>query len=388
MSLFFSGKKKKEIKCYNCGYKVVKPYPKDQICPKCGKFIPDLLEFIRQQEEESAKTNPKEFQTKNATLSSKLKDKVKIKQKSMDVSLEEDKVELKKGEYVKLLGITSVDRSQIFCSNENYVYLLELTNNLDFIATSILGGELDKMILITNEGKEEKCQFFVMNDIIYIVYGLFPDKKGQWILKQMADHFREIIDGQNVNQLSKLKKHQLGIKFNGITKFILKEYLKLQEVFSEKDIAYVEDKIRIDYLGLSSKSIGVISLLLGKDLDVELPGEFEDPEEELEMKESVLTAKIEALAANTIGNTDAMPRWIAVKMGFQNYRFLTFQKYKNDYFLSLLSEGNLHKIRKVEDKLEPYIEHVIDDPFIGNLKPFNRLKMTLKEFFSKSREFT
>ncbi|GAH20221.1 unnamed protein product, partial [marine sediment metagenome] len=44
------------------------------------------------------------------------------------ISLESEKIQLKKGEYVKLLGITSIDRTQLYCSNKNLRYLLELTN--------------------------------------------------------------------------------------------------------------------------------------------------------------------------------------------------------------------------------------------------------------------
>ncbi|MFW9898146.1 MAG: hypothetical protein ACFFDO_02650 [Candidatus Thorarchaeota archaeon] len=317
-----------------------------------------------------------------------MQDKVKVKKKVQGVSLESDRIELLKGEYIKLLGIVSVERTPLFCSNKKYVYFLELTSNLDFIATSILGGVLDKMLLIAENNEKEKCQFFVKNNIIYIVYGLFPDKKGKWLLEQMANHFSDLVKGNNVDQLEKFEKFEIEREFNRRIKFILSEYLKMQEIFSDQDIPYVEDKIRIDYVGLSSKSIGVISLLLGDELNVEVPGVYEDPAEEIEMKESVLTAKIEAIAANTVGNTNAMPKWIAVKLGFQNYRFLTFNKYINDYFLYFLSEGNLGKTQKVEYQIEPFLGHVIDAPFTGNLRAFNTLKLTLKDFFEKTREFS
>jgi hypothetical protein len=130
-----------------------------------------------------------------------------------------------------------------------------------------------------------------------------------------------------------------------------------------------------------------MSLLLGDELYFELPGEIEDKDEELEMKESMLTAKIEAIAANTIGSTETMPIWIAVRLGLQNYRFLTFKRYRNDYFLYLLSEGNLGKIKYVETLLQPLIESVVDKPFSGNLRPYNRLKKTLKEYFNERRVF-
>ena len=115
--------------------------------------------------------------------------------------------------------------------------------------------------------------------------------------------------------------------------------------------------------------------------------EVDSPEDEKEMKESMLTARIEAIAANTQGNTGAIPRWIAVKLGFQSYRFLTFQKYHNDYYLSLLSEGNLDQIQNVEKLLKPKIEQVVATPFSGNLKPFNELKEHLEDLFSKRKKF-
>ena len=314
---------------------------------------------------------------------------MRVKEKPLDISLDSDKIKLKKGEYVKLMGITSCERTQLYCSNNNYSYLLELTNNLDFISTSILGGDLDKMLLISElKEKEEKCQFYEKNNIIYLVYGRFPDKKGKWILEQMSNNFSELVRDKDVEKLDKLDKRNIELEFRRRTKFILQQYVRLQDIFTDQEIPYVEDSIRIDYLGLSSMSIGVISLLIGEEnLNIESLGEFENPEEEKEMKESMLTAKIEAIAANTQGNTGATPRWIAVKLGFQKYRFLTFKKYKNDYFLSMLSEGNLDKVKQVEKLLDPEISQITTMVFSGNLKPFNELKMVLAENFSNRKKF-
>jgi len=363
------------------------------MCPKCGKFLPDLITTGKIE-----KAQPKQFETKTTTLSSKLRGKVKVKLKPLDISLETDKIQLTKGEYVKLLGITSTDRTQLFCSNKNYEYFLELTNNLDLIATGVLGGELDKMHLISEEDNtEEKCQFYVKNEIIYLAYGRFLDKKGKWLLEQMANNFEltieklikeKLIREIDVNQLNKIELNELQYEFQKRVKLILNEYLKLQEIKGmDQEISYIDDTIRIDYLGLSSMSIGVISLLLGDELVTELQMEFENPEEEREMKESMITARIEAIAANTQGNTGAIPRWIAVKLGFQKYRFITFQKYQNDYFLSLLSEGNLGKVEQVEQLLESKIKEATNSVFSGNLKPFNKLRIGLEDKFKKRRKF-
>ena len=44
----------------------------------------------------------------------------------------------------------------------------------------------------------------------------------------------------------------------------------------------------------------------------------------------------------------------------------------------LLSEGNLEKLEKVEELLNPYVDPVVKNPFSGNLKPFNELRATLR----------
>ena len=347
---------------------------------------------------ESKKLSPQQFKPKTKTASSKLKGKVRVKQVTTKFSLNDEKIILKgvgkggEGEYIQFCGITSVERTPLFASNSRLHYLLELSNNLDFIATSILGGDLDKMLLKSENNEDVKCQFFEKNNIIYLIYGVFPDKKGKWFLEQMAKYYSELVRDKDVNNLTKIEKFDIDNKFKGYLNYILNEYKQLQDVFSDQEIPYLEDWIRIDYIGLSSMSIGVISLLLDKEsqLNVKVPGEFENIEEEMEMKESLLTAKIEAIAANTLGNTGAYPRWIAVKLGFQKYRFLTFRKYQNDYFLSCLSEGNLRKIENVEAQIEPILYHGIGTPFSGNLRPFNKLKATIKQIFEQisERKFT
>lgn len=383
--LFPTDTSKQKVKCQNCGYIIVKPFPKDQLCPRCRKFLAILQEISASS---TKKYQPRQFEPRTAKLSTKLKEKVKVKKKASDISLEHDIIKLEKGEYIKLLGITSIERTQLYCNNEKLRYLLELTNNLDYIATGVLGGELDKMLLISIEDKtEEKCQFFVKDDIIYLVYGKFPDKKGKWLLEQMSNEYSYLVKYKDVNNLTKLEMHEIEIDFRRRAKTILTEYRKLQEVFSDIDLTYVEDTLRLDYLGLSSMSIGVISLLIGDDLNVELQMEVQTPEEEIEMKESMLTARIEAIAANTQGNTGAFPRWIAVKLGFQKYRFLTFKKFQNNYFLSLLTEGNLDKIEDVEKLLEGKIGKFTETIFTGNLKPFNQLKAILREDLHKRRKF-
>jgi hypothetical protein len=50
--------------------------------------------------------------------------------------------------------------------------------------------------------------------------------------------------------------------------------------------------------------------------------------------------------------------------------------------LYCLTEGNLNKINDVEHKITPLLSNVISQPFRGDLKPFNEVKIALKNLFS------
>jgi hypothetical protein len=374
----FRDLEREKIPCHFCGYVVAKPFPKDFLCPYCGKYLISLYE----------KPQPKRFETIPGRVSPQLKRKRKIKYKAPNNAFQSDLIELGKGEYIKLLGITSTERTQLYCSNKSLDYLLELTNNLDLFATRVLGGKLEKMLLISRDEKiEEKCHFYEKDEIIYLVYGQIPEKKAKWLLEQISKIYSDIVKGKDFNNLDKYEKRQLDFKFQKRVKFILDEYRKLQDIIMDQEINVVEDTIRIDYIGLSSMSIGVISLLLGDELFTELHMEFESPEEEREMKESMITARLERIAANTQGNMGVIPRWIAVKLGFQKYRFITFKKHQNDYFLYLLLEGNLAHLEGVERLIDEKINKSILKPFSGNLKPFNKSSMDLIRLFRNRRKF-
>ncbi|MBA7497048.1 hypothetical protein ES702_07657 [subsurface metagenome] len=383
------GRELEKVKCSSCGYVITKPFPMDQLCPNCKKFLPNLFEVIAKAEEEKKliKGIPKEIQKVTKTPASELSSKVRVKKKGVrTIELSNDEIEVKTGEeYIKLLGIITQNRKPIFCSNERYNYLLELACNLDFIASSILGGELDQMMLESLETqKMENCIFVIDKSIIYILYGKFPNKKGYWLIEQMKKTLDAALNGLDPDQLEKIQDHNISLKLESALKYSILEYIKLQEVFSDKKIPFVEDTLKVHYFGLSSQSIGIISLLLGDELPIVYKGPTSSPQEELEMKESLVTARVEAIAANTAGNTGAMPRWIAVKLGFQNYRFLTFTKLENEYILNMLSEGNIEKLEKIENLLQNIVKDTAQTKFHGDLRPFNKLKTDFKRFFEKN----
>ncbi len=84
------------------------------ICPKCGKNILKK-EIVDKDEKKKKKGKTKEkdeiaqeqqklseIGPTSVSLASKLQGKVKVKEKLQEVKLESEKIELKKGEYIKL----------------------------------------------------------------------------------------------------------------------------------------------------------------------------------------------------------------------------------------------------------------------------------------------
>ena len=240
-------------------------------------------------------------------------------------------------------GITSTNRTPLFSSNKNLEYLLELTNNLDYIASCMFGGNLDKILFKGQDNSELECQFYERESIIYIVFGKFPEEKGKWILEQMAKNFEELMLNKNVDDLKPVEKFEINKKFEDRLRFIFNEYLQLPERFINEKIPDLNEYLTNEKLRVSSESQVIISIqnddinnidLLGKlgnqtkeikwkKLNDIIRERYEDSEEEAEMREFLFTAKIEAIVANTLGHIGAHPR----------YTFINLEPIYNDKYL-------------------------------------------------------
>lgn len=383
---------------------MMKPYPK--ICPQCLGALDDALkdfedwdkekvrdEFKKMEAQAAAvaaeKTTfvAKEFTTSSETAADKIKGVRVVKKKEVpkiDFSLPMITITAGK-EYIKLLGAVEEDRIALFCSNPLFEYFLELSCNLSYIATSILGGELDRMSLYSEElHVEEKCLFLKHEGVIYIIYGVFPDKKGMWMLNRMRNEMIAILKGtgKKIKDLDKFDLNTVSTKYHNSCLGIMNDYVKLQEVFSDKPIEVIEKTLRIDYFGLSYQSIGVISKIIGTDLAIK-GVEADDPLLRKELQESLVTAKLEAIAANTVANTKAMPRWIGVRLGFEKYRFIIIESLPNTYFYQMLAEGNLKASAIIREQLLPMLKTCTAEPFKGDLGRFRPVTEALDKFFTQ-----
>lgn len=407
----FFGSKDDYQECPKCGYRFfVKPFPK--VCPNPNCLQPlkskdsfaDHIEAKINMDQKmahietniisdksSAKTIPppkeniKEIQVSTATASKQIAG-VKVKKKNADINLDADIIVFpKSGIFFKNFGIVTQDRIVLYNRNPTYNYIHELSSNLDYIASSILGGEIDRLVLQSELSESlEHILYLKSEGILYFVYGVFTIKDGLFILRDMKKSLKDSLIGKSITSLDKLDLVNISKKMNGSIKFCLEQYLNLSDIISDKEIPQVDDWIRFDYFGMSYRSIGTISKILGNDLPIDMGGQQLSPAQLEDLKESLITAKIEAIAANTIANTNAVPKYLAVKLGYERYRYMIFDKLPNDYFIYMLAEGNLEKAKPIVAYLKELVAPITSTPFKGDLHPFLRLKDQIVAFFFPS----
>jgi len=372
----------RRVKCDHCGYTFHPPYRDDCICGNCKLFSKNLFKLVY------GKNNvTNEAEVKGVKIETPKKTKGTVKKKIPD--------EPKK---LFFYGIVSKERVPIFYNDKKYKYILALTNDLDIISSSILSGTLDKMLIFLGNGKEEEekekkliAHFLERNGVIHVLVGNFSDKDSSWIFTQVSMFFNDMLkkDKINLKKLSKFEKREISIKMNIYLNHIEKA-VELKVKFEKPNFKYIDNWLRLHYVGLSSESVGVISLLLDKKniLKFEEQKHFQPNseqhisrivEEVIDFSESVMTAKIEVILASILGNMKGYPRWISIKSGFQKYYFLSFKKLDNQYFLYCITEGNIEKLESMESLLYLYLKDGVCNKFGSSLKIFNQMKNKIRD---------
>jgi len=369
-----------KVKCDHCGYVFVAPYQNDCTCRNCNLFSLKLFRFLH---------------GKNISFSKEESKDVKSVSSKNDKGTEEKKI-LTIPKNVNFYGIVSKERIPIYFNDKKYKYILELTNNLDSISTRTLSGTLDKMLIIlgNEDNAEEKklvARFFEKNGVIHILIGNFSDKDSNWIFNQVSMFFNDMVqkDKININKLTKIEKREISFKMNIFLNYI-EEAVELKVKFEKPNFIYIDNWLRLHYFGLSSESVGVISLLLDKEniLKFGEQRQFESDSEKdisqlvnkiIDFGESVLTAKIEAILASILANMKGYPRWISIKSGFQKYRFFSIKKLENQFYLYCITEGNIENLESLESFLYMYLKDGLSNKFASSLKSFNEMKNEIRD---------
>jgi len=396
----------KMLKCEHCGYIFVAPYQKDCICRNCNLFSVKIFRFMYGKYNIFNKAGPKELKiVSNGIIRRTEKKKIpKVEPKQLKIvsnkninGTQKEKIPKHKFFY----GIVSKERIPIYYNDKKCKYILELTNNLDFISMSTLSGKLDKMLIIlgSEDAAEEKklvARFFEKKGAIHILIGNFSDKQSDWIFNQVSWFFNDILqkDKSNIKKLDKSKKREMSFKMNIFLNYI-EEAVELKVKFEKPNFIYLDNWLRLDYFGVSSETVGVLSLLLDKEdifkftkqkqfksdseNNISKVEREEKEKEYIDFTESVLTAKIEATIAIILANMKGYPRWISIKSGFQKYRFLSFKKLENQFFLYCITEGNIERLESLESFLVMHLKDGVVKKFISSLKIFNEMKDKIRD---------
>jgi hypothetical protein len=315
----------------------------------------------------------------------------------------------KDGDYLKMMGVINLQsREVIFCSNDEYAYVLELGANAHEIATSILGGDLERVLLeppkehkIALQQVEspagqtpftfEEAIFQSHGSMLFCIYGVFF-KRPTVLLQELKRLMIDIFKGQVKSDISPMERSEIERRTSSISGFIVHEYQKIRDVaLRQATIPTMENVVKLHYVGLSYQSIGTMALLLtteGSDAlpikDMSFSGDTDDGNF-LDLVESLISAKIEAIAANTLAHTGSFPRYIITKVGFDRYRLIEFLQLKNNYILQILASGNVSLLESVLSQLIlPVVAPVTEAPFTGMLTTHNEVKERLRDQLSNN----
>ena len=365
------------VKCEHCGKILVEPYNDDCSCSNCNNFSINLFRF--------------KFGNRSSICTEESKEIKPLSTK--DIKNTEKKKEIEKeSKELYFYGIVSKNRISVYYNDIKWKYFLELTSDLDIISTSTLSGTLDKMLIILGDEDDMLiARFFEKKGFIHVLVGNFSDKDSYWVFNQVSMFFNDLTQKFKINieKLTDIDKRKISFKMNIFLNNI-QEALELKVKFEKPNFDYIDNWLRLHYIGLSSASVGVISLLLDREniLKFEEQKHFEldsemdisqKVEEVIDFSESVLTAKIEVILATILANMKGYPRWISIKSGYQKYSFLSFKKLENDFFLYCITEGNIEKLESLESLLYLYLKEGISNKFTGSLVEYNEIKNKIRD---------
>jgi len=314
----------------------------------------------------------------------------------------------KDGDYLKMMGVIDTQsRAIIFCSNDEYKYILELGANAHEIASSILGGTLERILLEPSASQRnmlktnvheppvtvtyEEAIFLLHGSLLFCIYGLFF-KRPAILLQELKRLMIDIFKGQINGPISTIERSEIDRRTNSVTAYIIHEYQKIRdEALHQAAIPTMETQAKLHYIGLSYQTIGTMALLITTEGDDALPirdigfsGDTRDGSYQ-ELLEALISAKIEAIAANTVAQTGSFPRFIITKIGFDQYRDIEFLQLGNDYFLQILASGNMTILDDIlSTTIIPELKPLTESAFTGMLTTHNEVKNRLRELLSNA----
>lgn len=409
--------------CEECGYKITAPFP--VACPRCGKPIDAVVSgvgvpastgdatkdayqdtFYRMQLSKTIEASnvPPPGPGDGAGPGDEEEDDETVVITEEARARTDDRVPLGTGaDYVKMMGVIDLATREImFCSAPGHKFLLELGANAHDIASSILGGTLDRILFeppgaaARGDGQQsfEEALFSRQGDLLYCIHGVFS-KRPEVLLQGLQRLAGDVFKGKSGRPLAPIERAEIARKASSFTSHVVSEYKRIAvAALRRASIPTLESQAIVHYVGLSYRSIGTMSLLVTPTGEHALPikdmdfGDGTADGTARELVESLISAKIEAIAANTLAGAGVFPRYIITKVGFDAFRVIEFLQLDNEYNLQVLCSGNVEVAdAAIEGVIRPVILPLVDKPFSGQLTAHNSVKHQLNETLAGNHVF-
>jgi len=284
-----------------------------------------------------------------------------------------------------------LDDEVLYVSNENKYPSFEIVLFVEMLSSSINPKNFWRLTNIFFEGETGKERMIIKHNITESDQNLFFCITGDFLSnseevnKIMAEYIEKV--SANYETPEKIKEASKKSEFSKVIKLIT-GYLwdKYRASLEDENIELkcVDTENKIIYCGISTQGLPIISQLYDQTLLNNFHRDITP--ENIDLFSSNLSAKLATIAMNT---------QIRAKTNIKEIHFndledngckkLILYSDINDYSLDFIASGDFVKIKEIFKQLEEKIsqEEVLQQEFLGDLKPFRSLKTHLDNVIKK-----
>ena len=281
-----------------------------------------------------------------------------------------------------------LDDEVLYVSNENKYPSFEIVLFVEMLISSINPKNFWRLTNIFFEGEIGKERMIIKQivtesdqNLFFCITGDFLSNSEE-VNKIMTEYIEKV--SANYETPEKIKEGSKKSEFSKVIKLIT-GYLwdKYRASLEDENIELkcVDTENKIIYCGISTQGLPIISQLY----DQTLLNDFnrDNTPENIDLFSSNLSAKLATIAMNT---------QIRAKTNIKEIHFKDNGRQKlilysdiNDYSLDFIASGDIVKIKEIFKQLVEKIsqEEVLEKEFLGDLKPYRKLKIHLDQVIKK-----
>ena len=281
-----------------------------------------------------------------------------------------------------------LDEEVLYVSNANKYPSFEIVLFVEKLISSLNPKNYWRLTDIYFEGEPGKERMIIKHSVtennqnlFYCITGDFPSNSKE-VSKLMDEFIEKVVANYETAEI--IKKVSSNSEFSKVIKLIT-GYLwdKYREPIEDEiiDLKCSDMDNKIIYCGISAQGLPIISQLYDKTLLNNFQREITD--ENVELYASSISAKLATIIMNAQIRAKTNIKEVHFNdLGDHGCKKIILCSPINDYSLDFIASGDFVKIKEIFKQLEETIsqEPILKQEFVGNLKPFRRLKTQLDEF--------